>query len=80
MAEQVTGEFEKAIERLDQIVKDLESGAIGLDKSVELFREGRDLARTCDELLKRAQAAVDGAGAGGDGGVPPTAPAGKLPF
>ena len=78
MAEQVTGEFEKAIERLDQIVKDLESGTIGLDKSVELFREGRDLARKCDELLKAAQAAVDAAG--GDGGVPPAAPAGKLPF
>ena len=52
MAEQPAGEFEKNIERLDQIVRDLENGTVGLDKSIELFKEGRDLAKRCDELLK----------------------------
>jgi exodeoxyribonuclease VII small subunit len=78
MAEQTTGEFEKAIDRLDQIVRELESGAVGLDKSVELFREGRDLARKCDELLKAAQAVVDGAA--NDAPAVPNATPGKLPF
>ena len=78
MAEQTTGEFEKAIDRLDQIVKELESGTVGLDKSVELFREGRDLARKCDEMLKAAQAVVDGAG--NDAPAAPNAAPGKLPF
>jgi exodeoxyribonuclease VII small subunit len=78
MAEQTTGEFEKAIDRLDQIVRELENGAVGLDKSVELFREGRDLARKCDELLKAAQAVVDGAP--NDAPAAPSAASGKLPF
>ena len=60
MAEQQSGEFERAIDRLDTIVKELESGNIGLEKSVQLFKEGRELARRCEELLKAAQAAVDG--------------------
>ncbi len=61
MADKKTGEFERAIERLEQIVKQLETGDVGLDESVKLFREGRDLARACDQLLRAAQAEVEAA-------------------
>jgi exodeoxyribonuclease VII small subunit len=61
MADKKTGEFERAIERLEQIVKQLETGDVGLDESVKLFREGRDLARACDQLLRTAQAEVEAA-------------------
>ena len=77
MADKKTGEFERAIERLEQIVRQLESGDVGLDESVHLFREGRDLARSCERLLGEAQKEVEAAAkepspapATGDGGLP----------
>jgi exodeoxyribonuclease VII small subunit len=77
MAEKKSGEFEQALERLEAIVKELESGGVGLDGSVRLFREGRELARKCEELLKIAQATVDApSGNGAQSGVPSD----QLPF
>jgi exodeoxyribonuclease VII small subunit len=55
------GAFEKAIERLEEIVKKMEAGEISLDESVELFREGRMLIGRCEELLKAAQDEVEAA-------------------
>ena len=77
MAEKKSGEFEQALERLEAIVKELESGGVGLDESVRLFREGRELARRCEELLKNAQAAVDAASGNG---AQAAAPSAQLPF
>jgi len=62
MAEKKAGAFEAAIDRLEQIVKELETGDVGLDESVKLYREGRELARTCEQLLRTAQEEVDAAG------------------
>jgi exodeoxyribonuclease VII small subunit len=61
MADKRAGEFEQAINRLEAIVKLLETGDVGLDESVALFREGRALARKCEELLRVAQEEVDAA-------------------
>jgi exodeoxyribonuclease VII small subunit len=77
MAEKKSGEFERALERLEAIVKELEGGGVGLDESVRLFREGRELARTCEELLKVAQATVDDAAGDGTGQAVPSE---RLPF
>jgi exodeoxyribonuclease VII small subunit len=77
MAEKKSGEFEQALERLEAIVKELEGGGVGLDDSVRLFREGRQLARTCEELLKNAQATVDAASGNGPQAA---APSDQLPF
>jgi exodeoxyribonuclease VII small subunit len=60
MAETQTGEFERSIERLEAIVKELESGSAGLDESVRLYSEGRELAKKCQALLDRAQKTIDG--------------------
>ena len=59
MAEQQSGEFESALVKLEQIVKALEGNEVSLDQSVALFKEGRDLARTCELLLTDAQSAID---------------------
>lgn len=62
--EKKAGEFETALARLDAIVKQLETEEVSLDQSVELFKEGKDLARRCELLLKDAQTKIEAAGNG----------------
>ena len=53
--------------RLEEIVRLLEKGDASLEESVELFKEGTELARRCDELLDRAEKQVSLLTAGEDG-------------
>ena len=64
MAEHRAATFEDSLKRLEEIVHALESDAVSLDRSVELFQEGRELARRCEALLKTAQETIDAAVAG----------------
>jgi exodeoxyribonuclease VII small subunit len=64
MTENKAATFEASLKRLEDIVHQLESDAVSLDRSVELFQEGRGLARRCEDLLKTAQATIDAAVAG----------------
>jgi exodeoxyribonuclease VII small subunit len=50
--------FEAGIERLEQIVKDLEQNNISLDQALELFKEGIDLVKHCNIILDTAEAKV----------------------
>jgi exodeoxyribonuclease VII small subunit len=43
--------FEKALQRLEIIVEQLESGEVDLDKSIKIFEEGNDLVKLCLEKL-----------------------------
>jgi exodeoxyribonuclease VII small subunit len=56
-----SGEFEKSLARLEEIVAQLDREGIALDESVKLFQEGKALAQRCEQLLKEAQAAIDSA-------------------
>lgn len=47
--------FEDALKRLEEIVKTLESGVDELDKIVNLFEEGSDLAKYCNEKLEKVE-------------------------
>ena len=47
--------FEKAMERLEEIVSQLESGDVPLDSSLKLYEEGTALIRLCSETLDQAQ-------------------------
>ena len=47
--------YEKAIERLEEIVNLLENGDQPLDDSIKLFEEGTSLAQRCNNLLENAQ-------------------------
>ena len=51
--------FEQAMSRLEEIVKTLERGECDLDESLKLFEEGAKLARTCNEMLDKAEQKVN---------------------
>ena len=53
MADTVT--FEQAMEKLEKIVAELESGKCTLDRSLELFEQGTQLTAFCAEQLKNAE-------------------------
>ena len=58
MADELT--FEKATERLDEIVRILERGDAPLDKSLEIFEEGAKLIKVCGKMLDEAEQKVIG--------------------
>lgn len=45
-------DFEKAMERLNEISQALESDTIALDKAMALFEEGLDLSKKCQLTLE----------------------------
>lgn len=47
--------FEEAIERLEQVVAELERGDLSLERALELFEEGVSLVRACARHLDRAE-------------------------
>lgn len=47
--------YENAIERLEQIVEQLNSNDISLDKSLELFEEGTKLTNLCNKMIESAK-------------------------
>jgi|UniRef100_A0A7V3PST4 exodeoxyribonuclease VII small subunit len=52
-------DFEQALAELEKIVKQLESGNLPLEKSLELFERGVKLARQCKEKLSEAELKVN---------------------
>tara|TARA_B100000959_G_scaffold97686_1_gene103434 strand:- start:450 stop:683 length:234 start_codon:yes stop_codon:yes gene_type:complete len=50
--------FEKALEELEGIVEDLESGDLSLENSLKSFEKGIKLARQCQEQLSKAELRV----------------------
>lgn len=50
--------FEKAMDRLEEIVTLLESGDSPLDKSLSLFEEGVKLVKLCNSQLEKAESSV----------------------
>ena len=51
--------FEKAMERLEQIVDELEKGDLDIDKSLQIFEEGIKMSRTCSKKLSDAEAKIE---------------------
>ena len=51
--------FEKALERLQEIVAGLEDPEKGLESSLELFEEGVSLSRFCRSKIDEIQKRVD---------------------
>lgn len=47
--------YEKAIERLEEIVEKLNSNEISLDESLLLFEEGTKLTKDCHDMLENAK-------------------------
>jgi len=51
--------FETALDRLEKIVKKLESGDLPLEQSLKLFEEGIKLSRICNKRLEDAERKVE---------------------
>ncbi len=48
-------DFEKQMQRLEAIVRELEHGEVTLERNVALYKEGRTLADSCRRLLDEAK-------------------------
>lgn len=51
--------FEDDMARLEEIVSEMESGALPLDDLIKRFEEGRALAARCSARLEEARARID---------------------
>ncbi len=52
-------EFEQAVEKLEEIVKQLEEGGLSLDKSLETYTEGVKLIKFCNKELNKAEKKIE---------------------
>jgi exodeoxyribonuclease VII small subunit len=51
--------FEQGLERLEQIVQELEKGDLALERALELFEEGMKLSGACRKKLEEAENRVE---------------------
>ena len=51
--------FEQSMDRLEEIVRMLESNEQPLDETIKLFEEGLNLVRSCDATLKTFEKQVN---------------------
>lgn len=51
--------FEKAMEKLEALVSELETGNLSLERSLDSFEAGMKLAKTCEEALNQASGRVE---------------------
>ena len=47
--------FEDSLKKLEDIVDQLESGDVDLEKSAELYKKGMNLKKICEEKLKKVE-------------------------
>jgi exodeoxyribonuclease VII small subunit len=66
--------FEAAMQRLGEIVEQLESGELPLDDSLRLFEEGVSLSKRAGSLLDQAERKVEALTKAADGSL------GAVPF
>ncbi len=61
MAEQepAAGNFEASLDELEKLVKELESGDLPLDRSLDLFSRGMKLSEVCRKQLEDAETRVE---------------------
>ena len=53
------GNFETSLDELEKVVKELESGELPLDRSLNLFSRGMQLSDTCRKQLEEAETRVE---------------------
>ena len=70
MAKKQSGGFEQQMQRLQEIVQELERSDLSLERNVALYKEGRALARSCKDLLERARHEILLSGEDGGEDVP----------
>ena len=66
--------FEDALKALEDVVRQLESGEVPLDQSIDLYERGERLRKHCQARLDAAQARIEKIVAGPDGKAVATEP------
>ena len=61
--------FEEAMEELETVVRQLETGKIKLDEAVAVYERGVKLKNLCEEKLKSAKSKIDKLVIGKDGNI-----------
>ena len=61
--------FEEGLQRLEEIVEELESGALSLDDSLARYEEGAAFLKRCRELLASAERKIEVLVKDKDGGL-----------
>ena len=56
---QTVASFETSLDELEKVVKELESGDLSLDRSLELFSRGMQLSESCRRQLEDAETRVE---------------------
>lgn len=56
---QTVASFETSLDELEKVVKELESGDLPLDRSLELFSRGMQLSDSCRKQLEDAETRVE---------------------
>ena len=56
---QTVASFETGLDELEKVVKELESGDLPLDRSLDLFSRGMQLSETCRTQLEDAETRVE---------------------
>jgi exodeoxyribonuclease VII small subunit len=56
---QTVASFETSLDELEKVVKELESGDLSLDRSLELFSRGMQLSESCRKQLEEAETRVE---------------------
>ena len=52
-------EFEKALERLEEVVGQMEGGELGLDDMITRFEEGQKLIKLCSKKLDEVERKIE---------------------
>lgn len=58
MSEEKKVSLEERFEKLDDIISKMEDGAIGLDESFELYKNGLDEVKAANEMLETMEKAM----------------------
>ncbi len=61
--------FEQALETLEELIDQIESGEIGLEESLKRYEQGAALIKRCKTVLDGAQQKIAELSAGPDGGL-----------
>ncbi|WP_323035203.1 exodeoxyribonuclease VII small subunit [Pararhodobacter sp.] len=51
--------FEEALRELEQVVSQLETGNVELEKSIDIYERGAELKKRCEAKLAQAQARIE---------------------
>lgn len=56
---QTVASFESSLDELEKVVREMESGDLSLDRSLELFSRGIELSESCRKQLEEAETRIE---------------------